>query len=181
MGTVAETTNPRTRLSREAKIGLVAVGAVIATPILLGNSVVNEWEGWGVFLPSAIGAAIEGLVVGGLVFGLLVRIAVRSRGVRPAVTALVVGILAILSLAIRYSAPQVILGAAAVAFRTRGSRAWRRRPWSQARQSRELVGLARGRDLDRVHGLRHRDGRLAGRRRLNVRFSAASYRPRSST
>jgi len=115
MGTVAETTNRQKRLSREAKIGVVAVGTVIATRILLGSFVVNEWEGWGVFLPNAIGAAIEGLVLGGLVFGLLVRIAARSRGVRPAVTALVVGILAILSLAIPYSAPQVILGAAAVA------------------------------------------------------------------
>jgi voltage-gated potassium channel Kch len=44
-----------------------------------------------------------------------VRIAARSRGARPSVTALVVGVLALLSLAIPYSAPQVILGAAAVA------------------------------------------------------------------
>jgi len=114
-GAVAEIAGPQRRLSREAKIGVVAVGTVIATRILLGNFVVNEWEGWSVFIPTAIGAVIEGLVLGGLVFGLLVRIAARGRGARPGVTALVVGVLAILSLAIPYSAPQVILGAAAVA------------------------------------------------------------------
>jgi hypothetical protein len=112
---VAETVSVQRQLSREAKIGVAAVGSVIATRIVLGNFVVNEWEGWDVFLPTAIGAVIEGLVLGGLVFALLVRLAARSRGARPAITALVVGVLAVLSLAIPYSAPQVILGAAAVA------------------------------------------------------------------
>jgi hypothetical protein len=103
------------RLSREAKIGVVAVGSVIASRGVLGNFVVNEWEGWGTFLGVAVATVIEGLVLGGLVFGLAVRIAARSRGTRPAITALVVGTLAIFSLAIPYSAPQVVLGAAAVA------------------------------------------------------------------
>jgi hypothetical protein len=103
------------RLSPEAKIGIVAVGAVIATRVILGNFVVNDWEGWGTFLAVAVATVIEGLVLGGLVFALFVRRAARSRGARPAVTSVVVGALSVLSLAVPYSAPQVVLGAAAVA------------------------------------------------------------------
>jgi hypothetical protein len=103
------------RLSREAKIGVVAVGSVIVTRVLLGNFVVNDWEGWGTFLGVAVATVIEGLVLGGLIFALFVRLAARSRGARPAVSSVVVGALSVLSLAIPYSAPQVVLGAAAAA------------------------------------------------------------------
>jgi len=103
------------RLSREAKIGLAVVGAVVAIRIVGGNFIANDWEGWGTFVPTAIGAAIEGLVLWGLVFGVLVRLSARSRGDRPGVVAATIGVLAVLSLAIPYSAPQAVLGAGAVA------------------------------------------------------------------
>lgn len=105
----------RWRLSREAQIGIVAVGTVVTLRVVLGNFVVNEWEGWGTFLGAAIAAVAEGLVLGGLVFGLLVRVAAKSRGRRPAVAALITAVLGVLSLAIPYSAPQAIIGAGAVA------------------------------------------------------------------
>lgn len=102
------------RLSREAKIGIVTVCAVVAVRVVGGNFIANDWEGWGVFIPNAIGAVIEGLILFGLVFGLLVRLAARSSGGGPEVAALITGVLAVLSLAIPYSAPQAILGAGAV-------------------------------------------------------------------
>jgi hypothetical protein len=113
--TAATTGREGRRLSREAKLGAVAVAAVVTARIVIGSFVVNEWEGWGTFLSFAITAAVEGIVLGALVFGLLVRLAVRSHGTRPAVTALIVGILAALSLAIPYSAPQPIIGMGALA------------------------------------------------------------------
>jgi hypothetical protein len=113
--TAATTEREGRRLSREAKLGVVAVAAVVTARIVIGSFIVNEWEGWGTFLSFAITAAVEGIVLGALVFGLLVRLAVRSRGARPAVAAFVLGILAVLSLAIPYSAPQAIVGTAAVA------------------------------------------------------------------
>ena len=106
---------PRQRISREAKIGAVAVGAVVALRVVLGNFVVNEWEGWSVFLGTALATIVEGLVLGGLVFGLLVRLAARSRARRAAIAALTTSFVGVLSLAVPYSAPQVIIGAAAVA------------------------------------------------------------------
>jgi hypothetical protein len=105
----------RSRLSRQAKIGIGAVGAVVALRVLLGNFVVNEWEGWGLFLGNALATVAEGLVLGGLVFGLLVRLAARSRARRAAVAALITSFVGVLSLAVPYSAPQAIIGAAAVA------------------------------------------------------------------
>lgn len=105
----------RRGLSREAKVGVAAVAAVVAVRVLIGNLVVNEWEGWSAFVPNAIAAALEGIVLGGLVFGLLVRPLARSRSQRLGVGASIVGVLGVLSLAIPYSAPQVIVGAAAVA------------------------------------------------------------------
>lgn len=113
--TAASTAQARRRLSREVKLGAVAVAAVVTARIVIGSFVVNEWEGWGTFLSFAITAAVEGIVLGALVFGLLVRLAARSRGARPAVTAFIVGTLAALSLAIPYSAPQAIIGMGAVA------------------------------------------------------------------
>lgn len=103
------------RLSREAKIGLAAVGAVVAIRIVGGNFIANDWEGWGTFVPTAIGAGIEGLVLWALVFGVLVRLSARSHGSLPGVVAAILGMLAVLSLAIPYSAPQALLGAGAVA------------------------------------------------------------------
>lgn len=103
------------RLSRGAKIGLVTVGAVVGIRIVVGNLVINDWEGWGTFLVVATTLLVEGLVLGGLVFGLLVRLAARSRNPRPAVAALITGVLSVLSFAISYSAHQAILGAGAVA------------------------------------------------------------------
>lgn len=139
--TAATTGEARRRLSREAKLGVVAVAAVVTARIVIGSFVVNEWEGWGTFLSFAITAAVEGIVLGALVFGLLVRLAARSRGSRPAVTAFVVGILAALSLAIPYSAPQAIVGTAAVAL----GLAARDRPESRPRSLRLAgVGIALG-------------------------------------
>jgi len=103
------------RLSRETKIGLGTVGAVVAIRIVGGNFIANDWEGWDTFVPTAIGAAVEGLVLWGLMFGLVVRLSGRSRGDRPGVVGAIIGVLAVCSLAIPYSAPQAILGAAAVA------------------------------------------------------------------
>lgn len=103
------------RLSREARIGLAVAGAVVAIRIVIGNFVVNDWEGWGTFVPTAIGAAVEGAVLWGVTFGLLVHRAARSRGDWPSAIAVVIGALAVLSLAIPYSAPQAVLGAGAVA------------------------------------------------------------------
>jgi hypothetical protein len=103
------------RFSRQAKIGIAAVAGVVGIRVIIGNFVVNEWEGWGVFLGAAFAAVVEGVILGGLVFGLLVRLAARSRGARPAVAALITALLGVLSLAIPYSAPQAILGAGAVA------------------------------------------------------------------
>ena len=105
----------RSRLSRQAKIGIGAVGAVVALRGVLGNFVVNEWEGWSVFLGTALATVVEGLVLGGVVFGLLVRLAARSRARRAAVAALTTSFVGVLSLAVPYSAPQAIIGAAAVA------------------------------------------------------------------
>jgi hypothetical protein len=134
--TAATTGREGRRLSRESKLGVVAVAAVVTARIVIGSFVVNEWEGWGTFLSFAITAAVEGIVLGALVFGLLVRLAVRSRGARPAVTALIVGILAAISLAIPYSAPQAIVGTAAVAL----GLAARDRPESRRGSSR-LAGV----------------------------------------
>jgi len=103
------------RLSREARIGIASVAAVVAIRIVGGNFIANDWEGWGTFIPTAIGAAVEGLLLWGVVFGLVVRLAARGGGYRPAVVALTTGAFAVLSLAIPYSAPQAILGAGAVA------------------------------------------------------------------
>ena len=103
------------RLSRGAKIGLVTVGAVVGIRIVVGNLVINDWEGWGTFFVVATTLLVEGLVLGGLVFGLLVRLAARSRNPHPAVAALITGVLSVLSFAISYSAHQAILGAGAVA------------------------------------------------------------------
>jgi hypothetical protein len=86
--------------SREAKIGVTAVAAVVAARIVIGNFVFNEWEGFGVFLGNALGAVVEGLILGGVFFGLLVRLAARSRARRLAVAAFVTSVLAVLSLAI---------------------------------------------------------------------------------
>lgn len=115
MSTAAAKGIAAARLSREAKIGLVAVGAVVVVRVVGGNFIANDWEGWGTFIPTAIGAAVEGLVLWGLVFGLLVRISARTRGDRPAAAAAILGGLAVVSLAIPYSAPQAVLGAGAVA------------------------------------------------------------------
>jgi hypothetical protein len=102
-------------MSRESKIGVTAVLAVVAVRIGIGNFVVNEWENIGVFLGNALGAVVEGLILGGVFFGLLVRRAARSSARRLAVAAFATSVLAVLSLAIPYSAPQAIVGAAAVA------------------------------------------------------------------
>jgi hypothetical protein len=102
-------------MSRESKIGVTAVLAVVAVRIGIGNFVVNEWENIGVFLGNALGAVAEGLILGGVFFGLLVRRAARSSARRLAVAAFATSVLAVLSLAIPYSAPQAIVGAAAVA------------------------------------------------------------------
>lgn len=105
----------RDRFSREARIGIAAVAAVFAIRVAIGNFVVNDWEGWGVFVSTAIGAAIEGLLLWGVVFGLVVRLAARGQGDWTGAIAVVIGGLAVLSLAIPYSAPQAVLGAGAVA------------------------------------------------------------------
>jgi hypothetical protein len=102
-------------MSRESKIGVTAVLAVVAVRIGIGNFVVNEWENIGVFLGNALGAVVEGLILGGVFFGLLVRRAARSSARRLAVAAFATSVLAVLSLVIPYSAPQAIVGAAAVA------------------------------------------------------------------
>jgi hypothetical protein len=111
----AAATPSRRRVSRTARIGLVAVAAAVAARILLGNFVVNDWEGWGTFVGNAFAAVVEGVVLGGLVFGVVVRLAAKRRGRAPAITALVLGLLGALALAAPYSAPQPIFGAAAVA------------------------------------------------------------------
>lgn len=103
------------RLSREARIGIASVAAVVAIRVVGGNFIANDWEGWGTFIPTALGAAAEGLLLWGVVFGLVVRLAARGGGSRPAVVALTTGAFAVLSLAIPYSAPQAVLGAGAVA------------------------------------------------------------------
>jgi len=106
---------PQGRLSREVRIGVGAAAFVVAIRVVIGNFVVNDWEGWGTFVPTATGAAIEGLLLLGVVFGLVVRLAARSHGDWPGVVALGVGTVALLSLAIPYSAPQALVGAGAVA------------------------------------------------------------------
>jgi hypothetical protein len=103
------------RLSRETKIGVAAVGAVVAIRIVGGNFIANDWEGWDTFVPAAIGAGIEGFILWALVFGLVVRFSAKRGGDWPGVVAVIVGVLAVLSLAIPYSAPQAVLGAGAVA------------------------------------------------------------------
>lgn len=119
----AATTGQQGRgLSREARLGIVAVAGVVTARIVIGSFVVNEWEGWGTFLSFAVAATVEGIVLGALMFGLLVRLAARSRGTRPAGAAFVVGVLAVLSLAIPYSVPQAIIGTAAVALGLAGRR-----------------------------------------------------------
>jgi hypothetical protein len=115
VSTVAADASARRRLSREAKIGLAAVGAVVAIRIVGGNFIANDWEGWGTFITTAVGAAIEGLILWGLVFGLVVGFSGGLRGSWPGVVAVMLGVLAVLSLAIPYSAPQALLGAGAVA------------------------------------------------------------------
>jgi hypothetical protein len=54
-------------------------------------------------------------VLGGIIFGLVLRLAVKRPGRAPAITGIVIGILGVLALAVPYSAPQPILGAAAIA------------------------------------------------------------------
>lgn len=97
------------------RIGIAAVAATVVTRIILGNLVVNDWEDWSTFAGNAVGAVVEGLILGGIVFGLIVRLAQRNQRRRAELTGFVVGLVAVLTLAIPYSAPQPILGAAAVA------------------------------------------------------------------
>jgi len=100
----------------------------IATRVVLGNFVVNEWEGWGTFTAVAITTMIEGLLL-----GLLVYLAARSFAARrhPTIGTILFGVLAVISLAVPYSAQQAVLGAGAVSLalvspdRTDG---WRRLP-----------------------------------------------------
>jgi hypothetical protein len=106
---------PTRRLSATARIGLAAVLATVVARILLGSFVVNDWEGWGTFVGFSLAVIVEGLVLGGLVFGVGVRLGSRGSEGRRVVAALVFGLLAVLSLAIPYSAPQPVIGAAAIA------------------------------------------------------------------
>lgn len=126
------------RLSRTALIGVVTIGAVIGTRILLGNFVVNDWEGWGTFAAAAVGAVVEGLALGGIVFGVMVRLPAKRRGRVPAVTALALGLVGVLALAVPYSAPQPIFGAAAVAL---GLVAFERNASTRAARPAIAVGL----------------------------------------
>lgn len=103
------------RLSREARIGIAAVGTVVGIRIVGGNFVANDWEGWGTFVSFSVLVVLEGLILWALVFGLVVRMAAKSHQGRPRAVAASLGVLAVLSLAVPYSAPQAILGAGAMA------------------------------------------------------------------
>lgn len=75
--------------------------ATIATRVALGNFVVNDWEGWAPFAVVVIATSLEGIVL-----GLLVFLAARSFAARdhPSAGAILFGVLAVLSLAVPYSA-----------------------------------------------------------------------------
>jgi hypothetical protein len=93
------------------KIGLIALVGTVLTRVVLGNFVVNEWEGWGVFVPNTIIAILEGVILWALLFVLPLRL---GRG-RAGPSGIVMGVLALASFAIPYSAQQVLLSAAAIA------------------------------------------------------------------
>lgn len=109
MGTRSVAGSPAVSTIRRIVGGAVLL--TIATRVVIGNFVVNEWEGWGTFAAVAITTVIEVLVL-----GLLVYLAARSFAARghPTIGAILFGFLAVLSLAVPYSAQQAVLGAGAV-------------------------------------------------------------------
>ncbi len=103
------------------RIGWAALLLTVTARILLGNFVVNDWEGWSTFIGNAIGALIEGLLLFAIVLALVVRLTVERV---PGTAGVVMGVVALATLAVPYSAPQAILGAGATALGLAGQSRW---------------------------------------------------------
>lgn len=103
------------------RIGLAALLITLAMRIMLGNFVVNDWESWSTFSGNVFAALIEGLLLFGIVFAVVVRLTLERA---PAVAGVIMGILALATLAVPYSAPQAILGSGAIALGLAGRSRW---------------------------------------------------------
>jgi hypothetical protein len=94
-----------------------AVFAGVESVHVLGGTLVNDWEGWGVFLSGLSFIVVSGLVLVALVFGLLVRWGLkpspRGRN-RPALTALAAGMLSVAGYAVFFTWAPLLIAPAAV-------------------------------------------------------------------
>ncbi len=105
----------RATLSRIGRIMAGAVVVTMAARLFFGNFVVNDWQGWSTFAGNAVAMVVESVLL-----GLIVFFAARSFAKRgsPAVGACLLGVLGVVSLAVPYSALQVIIGAGAISLAT---------------------------------------------------------------
>lgn len=94
-----------------------AVFAGVESVHVLGGTLVNDWEGWGVFLSGLSFIVVSGLVLVALVFGLLVRWGLkpspRGRN-RPARTALAASLLSVGGYALFFTWAPLLIAPATV-------------------------------------------------------------------
>lgn len=94
-----------------------AVFAGVESVHVLGGTLVNDWEGWGVFLGGLSFIVVSGLVLMALVFGVLVRWGLkpspRGRN-RSALTALAASLLSVAGYALFFTWAPLLIAPAAV-------------------------------------------------------------------
>jgi hypothetical protein len=102
-----------------------AVFAAVETMHVVTGTLVNEWEGWDVFLSNVSFIVVSGAVITGLVFGLLVRWGLRPspRGRnRPAGASLAVALLSVAGYAAFFAWAHLLIAPAAVLLARAGLR-----------------------------------------------------------
>jgi len=94
----------------------IAVFAVVETVHFTAGLLLNDWEGWGVALGVLAFVIVTGVVVVGLTYGVLVRWGLKPspRANRPALAALVAGVLSIVSWVAFFMWAPVLIAPAAV-------------------------------------------------------------------